>query len=108
MFIIETKLENQHLFDNLLSQHPEDIGIVKKKMLIGDSEVINIVLALSPVMITAISAVIIEMMKSKKEFTLKNGKKEISLKGFTEKTLNSDSIQKFLTEIMNEDNDEQE
>ena len=108
MFTIETSIENQHLFDSFLSQHPKDVGLVKKKMLIGDSEIIQIVLALSPVMITAISAIIVEMIKSKKEFSLKNGKKEISLKGYTDKTLNSKGIQNLLTEVMNDADDGQE
>jgi len=102
MFVIETSSQNIKVVNDLLLQHSDEIQILKSKSISLDNEIVQIVMTLSPMILTAISAVIIELIKSKKEFTLKNGDKEISLKGFNDKSFNDDTIQNILIDIMGE------
>jgi len=98
MLFIEIQNDNKYLFVDLITENPKTTRVIKSKSAIN-TDTLQIALTLTPVIVAAVSAIIIEMIKSKKEFTLKNGIKEISLKGFSDKAFNDDKIQSIISEF---------
>lgn len=83
MITITLKKEEKNFFNTFIQEHPESVIVLERKMLSGDSDLIQIMIIISPTLITVLGNIIVELIKVKKSFSIKH--KGVEINGITEK-----------------------
>lgn len=87
MFILETPNVNKSIILESGILDSKDVSLAKKKGALGGTEILQLAMVITPVVITSLTTLIVTLLNSKKEFTLKANGKEISVKGFSKKEI---------------------
>ena len=87
MLIFETASNNKDIITKSNITKNDDVTLVEKNKIFGDSDIIQLAIVITPVLITSITTLIVTFVNSKKEFTIKIDGNEISMKGYSKKEI---------------------
>lgn len=83
--VLEVMLQDKKMVDELITHYTEDIQILNSRRFQGESETIQLLINLSPVIIPAIASVVVTYIRSKKHISIKY--KGLEVKGISESTV---------------------
>lgn len=87
MVILETASDNESIILKSGILDSDTVSLAKKKGVLSGAEVVQLAIVITPVVITSLTTLVVTLLNSKKEFTLKANGKEISVKGFSKKEI---------------------